>query len=112
MDLKSRIHRPPVDLIIYTDASGEGWGATCNRVTANGRWTEQDLEPYNINYLGMSVARFGILSFCKQIIPQHIRIMTDNKTTVSHINHQGGTGSERCNQVARELWLWAEEHHT
>ena len=111
MELISPIHRPPVDLTIFSDASGEGWGAACNGIKANGRWTEEDLQPFNINYLEMLAARFGVLSFCKQAVPRHIRIMSDNTTTVSHINHQGGTGSLRCNEVARQLWLWAEENH-
>ena len=91
MNMKFRIHPPQVDMIIYTDASEEGWGATCNGRATNGRWTVEDLDPYNINYLEMTAAYFGILSFCKTEIPQHIRIMTDNTTTESHINHQGGT---------------------
>ena len=111
MDLISPIHRPPVDMTIYTDASKEGWGASCNGEKANGRWTDHDLEPFNINYLEMLAAKFGVFSFCKLFIPKHIRIMSDNNTTVSHINHQGGTRSDRCNYVARDLWLWAEKHN-
>ena len=105
------IHFPRVDMVIYTDASEEGWGATHNGTTANGRWTKEDLSPMNINFLEIMAVKFAIFSFCKNNIPKHIRIMTDNTTAESHINHQGGTKSPRCNGVAREIWKWAEYHN-
>ena len=110
IELVSPIRIPRVDMIIHTDASEQGWGAVFNGVTANGRWTEEDLTPMNINFLEIMAAKFAILSFCKEYTPKHIRIMTDNTTTESHINHQGGTSSPRCNAVAREIWEWAEHH--
>ena len=110
MDLKYWIHCPPVDKVIYTDASKQGWGAESDGVTANGRWTDQDVTPLNINYLEILAAKFAILSFCKATKPRHIRIMTDNVTTESYINHQGGSVSERCHEVSRDIWYWAEKH--
>ena len=36
--------------------------------------------------------------------------MTDNTTTKSYINHQGGSTSHKCHEVSRDIWHWAERH--
>ena len=56
-------------------------------------------------------AKFAILAFGKSTSPCHIRIMSDNQTTVSYINHQGGHRSPPCNRVSREIWQWAEDRN-
>ena len=105
MDLKYPIHCPAVDKVIYTDASKHGWGAESDGQKTNGRWSAEDRisdsDPLNINYLEILAVKFAILSFCKIHIPKHIRIMTDNTTTKSYINHQGGSSSPMCHKVSR-----------
>ena len=38
---------------------------------------------------------------------RHVLVWSDNVSTISHINHQGGTRSARLLQVSRGLLLWA-----
>ena len=102
-----------MDKIIYTDASRHGWGAESDGHKTNGRWSEDELEingDLNINYLEILAVKFAILSFCKTNMPRHIRIMTDNTTTKSYINHQGGSTSQKCHEISRDIWHWAERH--
>ena len=108
------IHTPPYDRIIYSDASKEGWGAHSDGVRTNGRWTEEEWVENSeyINVLELTAAKFAIFSFCKTEIPTHVRIMIDNTTAVSYINHQGGHVSFACNELSREIWMWAEKHNT
>ena len=112
MSIKSWIHPPRIDRVIYSDASEQGWGAESEGIGAHGRWTEEDLCPFNINYLETKAAEFAILSFCKDSPPRHIRLMSDNTTTVAYINHQGGSRSPSCDGVARRIWKWAENNDT
>ena len=39
----------------------------------------------------------------------HIRIMTDNSTAVSVINHMGTSHSHSCNSMAKKIWEWCIE---
>ena len=36
----------------------------------------------------------------------HIRVYSDNTTTVNYITSMGGTHSMECNSVAKEIWLF------
>lgn len=38
-----------------------------------------------------------------------MKVVSDNTTTVSYINHMGGTRSEGCNAIAHDIWSWCEE---
>ena len=94
------------DLTIYTDASNEGWGAHTGSSATGGRWSEEEKSEH-INVLELRAVQFGLESLCEEI-DSHIRIMTDNTTAMAYINHQGGVRSDRCDQVAKEIWGWAE----
>lgn len=41
----------------------------------------------------------------------HIRIMTDNPTAVSAINHMRTSHSHSCNFMAKEIWEWCLERN-
>ena len=99
------------DLVIYTDASLEGWGChiTKSDVSCGGRWTENEKENH-INYLEVKAVYLSILSHCKQMNGKHIRIMSDNTTTVAAINKQGSIRSKKINQLSRLIWLFAIEN--
>ena len=42
------IHPPPVDLVLFSDASQEGWGGTNTKIDIGGRWSD-DESPEHIN---------------------------------------------------------------
>ena len=58
---KCLISLPAFDLIIYSDASNQGWGAQCNRIMTGGRWNIQESRQH-INILEMKAALLAILS--------------------------------------------------
>ena len=37
----------------------------------------------------------------------HVKSLTDNTTAVSYINKMGGIKSQKCNEIAKQIWLWA-----
>eukprot|EP00794_Sanderia_malayensis_P010499 gene10499-11598_t len=98
----NNLHLPDVDIVIYTDASELGWGATDGVNPTGGQWLPAEIQ--HINCLELQAAYFAIKSYCRNKIFKHIRIMTDNQTTVAYINHMGGTKSATCNNIAITIW--------
>ncbi|KAL0198547.1 hypothetical protein M9458_007087, partial [Cirrhinus mrigala] len=81
-------------IIVTTDASKTGWGATCNGQAASGVWTGSRLF-WHINCLELLAVLLALRR-------------SDNTATVAYINHQGGVRSFRMSQLARHLLLWSQ----
>ncbi len=95
------------DLVIFSDSSLYGWGASCNSVTARGPWTDGE-KGKHINELELMAAFNAVRSFAPLSIGISIRIFIDNSTAVSYVNRAGGTHSRSCSRVAQDLVLWCE----
>ena len=72
------------DITFTTDASMKEWGAVLEENKTGGLWhmAEQD---FHINYLEMKAVFLGLKSLCYNIRQKHIRILSDNTTTVAYI---------------------------
>ena len=90
--------------VVYTDASGAGWGGRCGQVTTGGAFSAAE-KLHHINALELLAVKLSLASF--PLCHTHIRIMSDNITTVSAITHMGTSHSRHCNSIARDIWLWA-----
>ena len=102
------IHPPPVDLILHSDASLEGWGGTNDITGIGGRWSEDESSTH-INGLELFAAFLTLKSFCKDSSPCHVQLKLDNTTAVCYINNMGGSHSMVCNSLAFDMWSWAAE---
>ena len=81
---------------------GGGGGKT------GGLWSKEEQKSH-INYLEMKAISLGLKSFCHNIRKQHIRIQSDNTTTVAYINAIGGIRSQACNEMALHIWEWCSD---
>lgn len=98
------------DILLFTDASDEGWGAHIEGHEASGLWDGPTKE-LHINLKELVAVRLGVLSFLSWLEGQRVLVMTDNTTVVSYLNKQGGTRSEAlCNEAVSLLRI-AENHH-
>lgn len=52
----------------------------------------------------------GMQAFRDLLTEKHVRVQTDNITTVAYINHMGGIHSNKCNLMAREIWHFAHKY--
>ena len=95
---------------ITTDASLLGWGAVMDSIPTGGNWT-YDESLYHINYLEMYAILLALKTFATDKSHTHIRIMTDNSTAVSVINHMGTSHSHSCNSMAKKIWEWCIERN-
>ena len=96
------------NLVINTDVSLEGWGAHDEIIATGGRWLDSEADAH-INVLELQAILLGLKSLAKTNKP-HIRILTDNTTAMAYIRNMGGTRSKPCNQLAKLIWEWAEQH--
>lgn len=94
-----------IDVTLYTDASNDGWGAVMGGEKTGGRWTETE-SANHINCLELMAVLLGLKALCINMKSVHVRIYSDNTTTVNYINSMGGTHSMECNSVAKEIWLF------
>ncbi|KAI2646783.1 ORF V: Enzymatic polyprotein [Labeo rohita] len=94
-------------IIVTTDASKIGWGATCNGQAASGVWTGPRLF-WHINCLELLSVLLALRRFWPMIQGKHVLVRSDNTATVAYINHQGGVRSFRMSQLARHLLLWSQ----
>ena len=107
--LASGVSMGPVPFVrtITTDASMSGWGAILDGQTAKGVWG-RDLRSYHINFLELMAVYLALQRFERLVLGCHVRIRTDNTTTMCYINKQGGLRSPVLDDLARKLTLWCD----
>lgn len=95
------------DLIIFSDASLSGWGATLNNASAKGPWTGRDWSRH-INELELLAALYALKSFTSQASRIAVQLMLDNITAVHYVNKSGGSRSEGLCRISAEIVAWCE----
>ena len=74
------------DTTMTTDASKTGWGCSLGSISTGGSWDPGESEKY-INWLEVKAILFSLKSFVDHICQKHVKILSDNTTAVSCINH-------------------------
>lgn len=95
------------DLILYSDASGSGWGGHCNGSRTRGSWTAEELD-LHINERELLAAYYVLLCFTEGSRGIQVDIYLDNFSAVCYINKGGGTVSRRMTELAFKLLDWCE----
>ena len=101
---------PPPELIVESDASCQGWGATLKdqELTTWGLWSVSE-QGRHINCLELLAVALAVKTFAKSQQNVTILLRTDNIPTRAYINHFGGTHSHPLNALAMDLWKWCIE---
>ena len=79
-------------IILTTDVSMLGWGATCNLQTCQGCWNVEQ-KTLHINILEMEAVIQSVLHFHTLLKGKVILLRSDNVAVVTYIHKQGGTKS-------------------
>ena len=74
------IRYPKNSIIIYTDDSLEGWGASMGNVSTGGAWLP-DEKLMHVNVVELKAILLALKSFVKTS-HKHIKIMSDNITAI------------------------------
>ena len=96
-------------LTVKTDACLTGWGAVFNGAKTGGQFTQRE-QSMQINSSELLAAKFGLKTFIKTH-NVHVKLLSDNSTTVHGINRMGSSKSVSCNAIICEIWEWAEKHN-
>lgn len=94
------------DIVIYTDASLQGWGCVIDEKKTGGRWSSLELSHYeqNINALELLALFFALKAHRERIAGLVVSCKIDNSTAIAYINKFGGTHSVACDTLARDIW--------
>ena len=92
-----------VDVEVMCDVSKKGWGAVCNKITAQGHWAT-DEQSKHINELELLAIKFALKSFEPQLSGKHVKVFSDNTTAVCYVNSKGRTKSPSCNDITCGIW--------
>ena len=58
--------QPRAEVLIQTDASTKGWGATCNGISTGGMWSVQEMKNH-INVLELLAIKLAVQTFSKTL---------------------------------------------
>ena len=83
----------------------QGWGATCQGKTTNGKWSSQE-SIQHINLLELKAAFLGLKTFLKNQSHKVVLVTLDNSMAVAYLNNKGGTHSVPLMSLALEIWTW------
>ena len=108
LSVKRDILLSPPQFTVESDASLKGWGGCLvtpgKKHSTGGNWSSEEACAH-INRLELLAAWLTIQCFCKEAKNSHIKVLSDNTTTVAYLNDLGGKKSE-CNRLARQIWEW------
>ena len=92
-------------VVMSTDASSTGWGCALHDTSTGGHWTAEEARNH-INYLELLAIYLALISFSSIINGQHVKVMVDNMTALSDVNHMGTSQN-----LAKEIWLWCAQRN-
>ena len=101
---------PPPTVLVQTDASTQGWGASCDSWTLSGLWCGNELL-FHINVLEMCAVENMLMQKGASLAGSVVRLLSDNVSVVFYINKQGGTHSRRLATAAERVLRLAEFFH-
>ena len=97
-------------IVVFTHVSSTGWGCSLNNISTGGNWTAEEANNH-LNYLELLGIFLALQSFSLTIKGQLVKVMVDNITALSDLNHMGTSSSEKRSDLAKEIWLWCAEQN-
>ncbi|XP_076030221.1 uncharacterized protein LOC143018602 [Oratosquilla oratoria] len=79
----------PPEVLLFSDASKEGWGAHLNDDHICGSWSTVERTAH-INWLELKAVLLALRHFKDQVSGKVVGIMSDNSSVVAYLNEQGG----------------------
>ena len=75
-------------IVLFTHVSFTGWGCSLNNISTGGNWTAEEANNH-LNYLELLGVFLVLQSFSLTIKRQRVKVMVDNITALSDLNHMG-----------------------
>ena len=93
---------PHPRLLLFTDASDSGWGASLGEDRLSGLWS-QDVSKFSINHCELLAVLLAIQDFLHLLRDQSVSLFTDNTTALAYLRKEGGMWSSSLNAVAQAI---------
>ena len=89
-------------LLLFTDASDSGWGASLGDDLLSGLWTP-DISRFSINHCELLAILLAIRGFLHLLKGRSVSLFTDNTSALAYLRKEGGTRSATLNAVAQSI---------
>ena len=109
LDVGIPLDLPRSDLLLFTDASDVGWGASLGDDQLSGSWSHISLT-LSINHQELLAIFLAVLGFLPLLANQSVALFSDNTTSLSYLREEGGTYSSSLNAVAQVILRLCESH--
>ncbi|XP_032668678.1 uncharacterized protein LOC116842918 [Odontomachus brunneus] len=93
---------------IFSDASLNGWGASCGDLRTHGWWSTND-KILHINLLELKAAFNALRCFAADLHNCDILLRIDNTTAIAYINKFGSIRYPHLTAISRQIWRWCED---
>ena len=93
---------PHPRLVLFTDASDSGWGATLGSDHLSGLWTPE-FSTFSINHRELLAILYAVRGFLHLLRGQSVSLFTDNTSALAYHHKQGGTRSATLNSDAQSI---------
>ena len=100
---------PQPDLVLYTDSSDAGWGASLGSAQLSGLWSPNCC-PSSINHRKLLAVFLALHGFQHLLRHSSVALFLDNTTALAYLRKEGGTRSSTLNTVAQEILRFCEVH--
>ena len=100
---------PQPDLVLYTDASDAGWGASLGSAHLSGSWSPTCCLS-SINHRELLAVFLAFHGFSQLLRHQSVALFLDNTTALAYLRKEGGTRSSTLNSVAQVILRFCEVH--
>ncbi|XP_071995648.1 uncharacterized protein [Engystomops pustulosus] len=74
-----------------------------------GYWT-QEIAQTSSNERELRAVLNTLKSCANELKGHHVKVVSDNTTTVAYLRRQGGTRSKRLLKISQQIFFWAEEN--
>ena len=104
---KNKITKGESVIEISSDEGSFRWWAVCNNIRTGVTFNLNEME-YHIKAKKLLVAKLFLKTFVKVSDP-HVKLLSDNTTTVYGISNMHSNKSELCHSIIFEIWAWADD---
>ena len=95
------------DLMFWSDASDQDWGATLADQFTSGLWLEGE-SFLSVNHRELLAVQRGLCELQDLLFGQVVAVFSDNTTAVPYLRRPVGTFSPVLNEVSQQILRWAE----
>ena len=109
---KNSIQLPPIDHVLYSDASTKGYGFyhVQSDTRGGGRWSESEAQ-HHINVLEILALNYAIRSTLGGATNIHLKVHCDSQVAIGCLRKMGTTKSFACNSATRNVLLMCEKQN-